>query len=521
MGAEQSALGNEQLRVADVPAASAAFHEKAVPRSRAKQQRAVQNDPKTETGRQEGKSELPAGSVGGNEQQGKGNSNPVRRLLRKFSSKDKLRASTSKAEKKTTADDNDDGASTGEKKETSIGRSRGHDDELVLDQDGVAELLRLPVGGSAVQRLVSMFDSDGDGFTNYAEFLVLLAFFSRGDDKLEIATREKIDVLFRAFDTDNSGSLERSEVAELFAAMACASSGLVGVSWSDDERRKQIDSAFATAAAASDSITQDEFADWAQSDGSMQQFLRRLADLSQGIAPQELTPFKRDAGDTRVRVLCLDGGGMKGAIQATVIARIEREYPGFISSVDCFAGTSVGALLAASYATGYHPDKVLADFLKESPDMFEGHAGTVLADAKRLVTSANSNEMFRQGVKEAFGDSRLSDLKRQLLVPAFRLKHTDEGTGMDTWKPKFFHNFPDDQSGDSGDSDELVRDVVLRSMAAPTYFPSYQNFIDGGVCANSPSMCAVAQLVAPRYGQKAISDIVLLSFGTGTFLCGF
>ena len=58
------------------------------------------------------------------------------------------------------------------------------------------------------------------------------------------------------------------------------------------------------------------------------------------------------------------------------------------------------------------------------------------------------------------------------------------------WKPKFFHNL---ERGGSKDGGELVVDVALRTSAAPTYFPSYQGYVDGGVVANNPTMAALAQ----------------------------
>jgi hypothetical protein len=55
----------------------------------------------------------------------------------------------------------------------------------------------------------------------------------------------------------------------------------------------------------------------------------------------------------------------------------------------------------------------------------------------------------------------------------------------------------------------------MRSSAAPTYFPIYQNFIDGGVVANNPSMCALAQAINTDTGKQALDNVVLLSIGTG------
>jgi hypothetical protein len=61
-----------------------------------------------------------------------------------------------------------------------------------------------------------------------------------------------------------------------------------------------------------------------------------------------------------------------------------------------------------------------------------------------------------------------------------------------------------------------VRRVGLYTSAAPTYLPSVDGYIDGGVCANNPSMCALAQVLDTRLAQaREAHEIHLLSVGTG------
>ena len=62
---------------------------------------------------------------------------------------------------------------------------------------------------------------------------------------------------------------------------------------------------------------------------------------------------------------------------------------------------------------------------------------------------------------------------------------------------------------------EKVVDVALKTAAAPTYFPVYDGFIDGGVVANNPSVCALTQAINPPTGAQKLDDISLLSLGTG------
>jgi hypothetical protein len=79
------------------------------------------------------------------------------------------------------------------------------------------------------------------------------------------------------------------------------------------------------------------------------------------------------------------------------------------------------------------------------------------------------------------------------------------------WKPKFFHNF----KGADSDGREKIADVALRTSAAPTYFPAYQGYVDGGVVANNPAMAALAQAIDPGTGGQQLADLRIFSVGTG------
>ena len=59
----------------------------------------------------------------------------------------------------------------------------------------------------------------------------------------------------------------------------------------------------------------------------------------------------------------------------------------------------------------------------------------------------------------------------------------------------------------------------MYTAAAPTYFPSVDGYIDGGVYANNPAMCALAQTQDKRYRPTpSLDEVELLSLGTGTSL---
>ena len=61
-------------------------------------------------------------------------------------------------------------------------------------------------------------------------------------------------------------------------------------------------------------------------------------------------------------------------------------------------------------------------------------------------------------------------------------------------------------------------DVAMATSAAPLYFPMARlensNFVDGGIVANAPDMCAVHEAV--KFLDQDIKDISVLSIGTTT-----
>jgi hypothetical protein len=127
------------------------------------------------------------------------------------------------------------------------------------------------------------------------------------------------------------------------------------------------------------------------------------------------------------------------------------------------------------------------------------------------------NVNLKQILLDTFGAQKLNDLHSRVLISSFSLDNQEADPSLRTWHPKFFHNF----AGTDSDGEILAVDVAMATSAAPTYFPSYGVFVDGGVIANNPSMAAIAQALDGRNqaGERAtLDEIKLLSVGTGVSL---
>lgn len=212
------------------------------------------------------------------------------------------------------------------------------------------------------------------------------------------------------------------------------------------------------------------------------------------------------------RILSLDGGGIRGLLTSILLERLDAIQPGYTQQADLIAGTSIGGILALSLAAGYTPAQIMQSYEASGTAVFANT--TPVTDKIRGETAAHyDNGNLIAAMTLLFGDRTLGDLPQKVLIAAFDLDSEAAG-GLGrfrTWKPKFFHNFP----GPDSDVDEKIVDVALRTSAAPIYFPIYQGYVDGGVVAKNPAMCALAQAIDAKTGQQALADVTLLSLGTG------
>ena len=215
-----------------------------------------------------------------------------------------------------------------------------------------------------------------------------------------------------------------------------------------------------------------------------------------------------------MKILTFDGGGIMGVFSTTIMERLVHAHPSLLNDVDLIAGNSTGGIIAMSLADGLDPAVVSSLYRDKARKIFDDSLWDNIVDLGNAVGADYKQKGLRQELKKLFGDRTLSSLQKRVLIPAFDLRAAAKGDRPESWKPKFFHNFP----GADSDGNEQIVDVALRTSAAPTYFPSYQGYIDGGVVANNPTMAAVVQALDPRAGHASLDELSVLSIGTGTEL---
>jgi len=231
-----------------------------------------------------------------------------------------------------------------------------------------------------------------------------------------------------------------------------------------------------------------------------------MSDEKQAKSAQERVREHR-----RFNILSLDGGGVRGTIEAVVLDRIQKEFPKFLQRVDLITGSSTGGIQALGLAAG--------NSAPENRQAYEEMAKVVFADCFlddfrdlwKLGGADYSAKNMRRALQMQFGDTLLRDLDKKVAITAFDLDSGPESPNR-SWKLKVFHNFDNSDS----DGDEKVVDIGCRTSAAPVYFPTVDGYVDGGVAANNPAMVGVAQALDPKRGPgAAFESINVLSLGAG------
>lgn len=239
------------------------------------------------------------------------------------------------------------------------------------------------------------------------------------------------------------------------------------------------------------------------------------------------------------RILSLDGGGMRGLIPAQILIYVEqkiKEKTGnpdakLAEYFDLIAGSSAGGILGCLYLCPdpnsptkalLSAEEVLQFYYQKSDQIFAQSFWHSLLNFGGFLSEKYSHRSFESLLKTFFGDLRLSQLLKPTLITAYEIERR---------KTHFFTQH--DARFDSR-HDFLVRDVIRSTTAAPTFFQvaqvkSLKNeifaFVDGGVFANNPALCAYAEVrhkfnryfnLDERYESgPTASEMVILSLGTG------
>ncbi len=231
-----------------------------------------------------------------------------------------------------------------------------------------------------------------------------------------------------------------------------------------------------------------------------------------------------------LRILSIDGGGIKGIVPATILVYLEQRLQEFskdeeLRIADCFdwvAGTSTGGILACFYLLP-DPDRpgrpklsakeALERYLQQGQGAFQR---TYLQQARNrfgIATEEYSHRMLARQLKRTMGQEvLLSDLVRPCTIPAYHVQHD---------KPVFFN------SNSTSFGKLRAWQVAKATSSAPGFFsPTHLknaegrscSFQDGSLWTTDPALCAyweARKTTCRKDAPDQNRQTLLLSLGTG------
>lgn len=212
------------------------------------------------------------------------------------------------------------------------------------------------------------------------------------------------------------------------------------------------------------------------------------------------------------KILAIDGGGIRGVVPAHIIQLMHSKFGVTPAKhFDLIAGTSTGAIIAAALACEIDPATIIDLYKKHGSRIFRKKWSLIpswlgLGWMKSLLHSSYTHDELSKLLKEVFGDKKLGEIKIPLMLPS-----TDIGNGcVHVFKSGYSDKF-------TRDPDVFVRDAVIASCSAPTFFDPYKMkeylLVDGGLWANNPALTAAIEAIHRM--NKDPKSLRVLSLGTG------
>ncbi len=208
------------------------------------------------------------------------------------------------------------------------------------------------------------------------------------------------------------------------------------------------------------------------------------------------------------RILSLDGGGAKGFYTLGVLKEIEAVLGRpLYQCFDLIFGTSTGAIIAALVALGSSVDDIHA--------LYRKHVPTVM----RRRTARGKSKALAHLAEAIFGNRRFTDLKTGVGIVATR---------WDFEKPMIFKTSVEQAHGRFNTFDPgfgcSIADAVRASCSAYPFFEKATVttskgdlivLIDGGYCANNPTLYAIADAVNAL--NRSRDSLRVVSVGVGVY----
>lgn len=221
-----------------------------------------------------------------------------------------------------------------------------------------------------------------------------------------------------------------------------------------------------------------------------------------------------------VKILSIDGGGVRGIIPLHILVEIERQTGKKCADMfDMISGNSIGGIISLllttpdeNKKTKYSAEDILSFFKEHGPVLFTRYHIQRYLPFLSFFQEKYDTQHFIKLSKKFYGDELISDATTEILIPSFELE-ADEPFFFKRWEARKdpYKNFK-------------LLDAAMATSAAPTFVKPYiiekpldpdikhYAFVDGGVVANNPAMCAYAEA---KVLFPDATNFLIVSLGTG------
>ena len=224
-----------------------------------------------------------------------------------------------------------------------------------------------------------------------------------------------------------------------------------------------------------------------------------------------------------IKILSIDGGGIRGLIPSLFLAELERRTGKRVAQLfDLIAGTSTGSLIALALCQPNPPTAAELAAFYEGPLGRQCFKTNHWLDPLGVLSPQYNSAGLRQAISQVLGAGvTLKHVQTPVLVPAYETES----------RSAYFFN-----SHDPRQQHWPLVDVALASCSAPTFFTPHAatddqgqrySFVDGGLVANNPALCAYIEAlkqwgVASGGGVHPVEEgclvppkVLIVSLGTG------
>ena len=218
-----------------------------------------------------------------------------------------------------------------------------------------------------------------------------------------------------------------------------------------------------------------------------------------------MTKSNQTVRNKPLRVLSIDGGGVKGVLPARILSLMEEKFHiNIYNTFDLIVGTSTGSIVAGAIATKCDLAELVDDYIETSPEIFRKRWNLC-----GLARSKYDRKNLENFLHRKLGNIKLGEIEKPIILNA---------TNVSVWGVHVFKSAYQEKCRGVDyvrDPDVSLFKAVLASCAAPTYFNPVDIkgtlVCDGGLWANNPALVAYTEAKS----NFETDNIKILSLGTG------